>query len=85
MAVLAENEILTRVQRIITEQLGVGVRDVGPEINVRDDLCADSLDELEIIMEIEDEFEIEISDEDADRLHTVQDAVTYLLGRKVEA
>ncbi|HET8761175.1 MAG TPA: acyl carrier protein [Nitrospiria bacterium] len=67
-----------RVKKIITEQLGVDEEDVTPEANFVEDLGADSLDTVELVMAFEEEFGIEIPDEDAEKILTVQQAVDYI-------
>ncbi len=67
-----------RVKEIITEQLGVSADQVTPEASFIDDLGADSLDQVELVMALEEEFEIEIPDEDAEKMTTVRDAIEYL-------
>jgi acyl carrier protein len=67
-----------KVKKIIAEKLGVDPSDVVPQASFIDDLGADSLDLVELIMSMEEAFEIEISDEDAERLKTVQDAIDYI-------
>ncbi|MBI3607760.1 MAG: acyl carrier protein [Nitrospirae bacterium] len=67
-----------RVKKIITEQLGVDEEDVTPEANFVEDLGADSLDTVELVMAFEEEFGIEIPDEDAEKIMTVQQAVDYI-------
>ncbi|MCG0274647.1 MAG: acyl carrier protein [Thermosediminibacteraceae bacterium] len=74
-------EILDRVKRIIADQLGVDEDDVVPEASFIDDLGADSLDIVELIMAFEEEFDLEIPDEDAEKIKTVQDAVDYIKNR----
>ena len=73
MATVAE-----RVKQIVAEQLGVDEDQVVPEASFMDDLGADSLDTVELVMALEEEFDIEISDEDAEKIQTVQDAVDYI-------
>ena len=68
----------TKVQKIIEEQLGVESDRVKPEASFIDDLGADSLDIVELVMAMEEEFELEIPDEDAEKLRTVQDVMNYL-------
>ena len=75
---MAENSTFERVRGIIIDQLGVSSEDVTMEANFRDDLEADSLDLVELIMAFEEEFGGEITDEDAQRILTVGDAVTFL-------
>ena len=67
-----------RVKEIIAEQLGLEKDDIQPEASFIDDLGADSLDIVEMIMTIEDEFDVEISDEDAEKIVSVQDAINYI-------
>ena len=67
-----------RVRKIIVEQLAVAEEEVTPEASFVDDLGADSLDTVELVMALEAEFSIEISDEDAEKIKTVGDAVKYI-------
>jgi acyl carrier protein len=67
-----------RLKKIVVEQLGVDEEEVKPEASFVDDLNADSLDLVELIMSLEEEFGTEISDEDAERIRTVGDAVEYI-------
>ena len=67
-----------RVQKIVAEQLGVEEDQVTSEASFMDDLGADSLDTVELVMALEEEFDIEISDEDAEKILTVKDAVAYV-------
>jgi acyl carrier protein len=67
-----------RLKKIVVEQLGVDEEQVTPEASFVDDLNADSLDLVELIMSLEEEFGAEISDEDAEKIRTVQDAVDYI-------
>jgi acyl carrier protein len=67
-----------RMKKIVVEQLGVDEEQVTPEASFVDDLNADSLDLVELIMSLEEEFGAEISDEDAEKIRTVQDAVDYI-------
>jgi acyl carrier protein len=67
-----------RVKQIIVQQLGVDEAEVTPSASFVDDLGADSLDTVELVMAFEEAFEIEIPDEDAEKIRTVQDAVTYI-------
>lgn len=66
------------VQNVIVKQLGVPPEEIKPESKFTDDLGADSLDTVELIMAFEEKFDIEISDEDAEPIRTVQEAVDYL-------
>jgi acyl carrier protein len=67
-----------RVKKIIVDQLGVEEELVTPEASFVDDLGADSLDTVELVMALEEEFGIEIPDEDAENISTVQDAINYI-------
>ncbi len=67
-----------RVKQIVAEQLGVEEDQVTMEASFMEDLGADSLDTVELVMALEEEFDIEISDEDAEKIQTVQDAVDYI-------
>ncbi len=68
-----------RVKKIIVEQLGVNADEVNLESAFVEDLGADSLDTVELVMALEEEFETEIPDEDAEKIVTVQDAVSYII------
>ena len=79
MTELKENlDIESRVKKIIVEQLGVKPEEVVGEANFVDDLGADSLDTVELVMALEEEFECEIPDEEAEKIRTVQQAVNYI-------
>lgn len=67
-----------RVKKIIAEQLDVDADEIVPEASFVDDLGADSLDLVELVMAMEEAFDIEISDEEAEKLRTVQDAIDYI-------
>lgn len=67
-----------KVKEIIVEQLGVNESDVASDAHFVDDLGADSLDTVELVMKFEEEFDIEIPDEDAEKIQTVQDAIDYI-------
>ena len=67
-----------KVKSIIVEQLGVDANEVTPEAAFVDDLGADSLDTVELVMAFEEAFDIEIPDEDAEKIRTVQDAIDYI-------
>jgi len=71
-----------KVKKIIAEQLGVSVDDVRPEASFVEDLGADSLDLTELIMAMEEEFDIEIADEDAQKLLKVKDAMAYIESKR---
>lgn len=67
-----------KVKQIIVEQLGVDEAEVTPNASFVDDLGADSLDTVELVMAFEEAFDLEIPDEDAEKIKTVQDAVDYI-------
>lgn len=71
----------SRVKQVIARELGVSVDGIKPEASFVDDFGADSLDQLELVMAIEDEFDIEIEDKDAERVTTVQQAINYIASR----
>ena len=72
-----------RVKKIIVEELGVEEDKVKPEAKFQDDLGADSLDQVELIMRFEEEFGVEIPDEDAEKIVTVGDAINYVAEKSV--
>lgn len=74
--------IIDQVKAIIIEQLGVEEEDVKEESSFVDDLGADSLDIVELVMALEEEFELEISDEDAEKIRTVGETVKYIQEHK---
>ncbi len=67
-----------RIKGIIVEQLGIATEEVSMEASFIDDLGADSLDIVELVMAMEEEFDIEIPDEEAEKIQTIGDAVSYL-------
>jgi acyl carrier protein len=72
------SDIFERVKRIVVDRLGVDESEVTLEASFKDDLGADSLDVVELVMELEDEFDMEISDEDAEKITTVGEVVEYI-------
>jgi acyl carrier protein len=71
-------DVFKKVKEIVVEELAVSPENVTPEASFIDDLGADSLDVVELVMAFEEEFGIEISDEDAEKIETVQNAVDYI-------
>lgn len=81
---MSQEDILNKVQSIVSEQLSVDAAEVKPDANFANDLGADSLDTVELVMALEEEFDVEIPDEDAEKITTVQQAVDYI-NQKVAA
>ncbi len=75
-------EILEQVKNIIVEKLQANPSEVTEEASFVDDLGADSLDTVELVMEFEEKFSLEIPDEDAEKIRTVKDAVDYIAAKK---
>lgn len=74
-------DVVAKVKKIISEQLGVPETDVKPEASFVNDLGADSLDTVELVMALEEEFGVEIPDEDAEKIATVQNAIDYITAK----
>ncbi|MDU0810064.1 MAG: acyl carrier protein [Burkholderia sp.] len=72
------NNIEDRVKKIISEQLGIAQEEIKTESSLLNDLGADSLDTVELVMSLENEFNIEIQDEEAEKITTVQQAIDYV-------
>jgi acyl carrier protein len=79
---MATSPIETKVKSIIADQLGVGEDEIKPESSFIEDLGADSLDIVELVMAMEEEFEVEIPDEEAENIKTVGDAINYINSHK---
>ena len=79
---MSDTSIEDKVKSIIVEQLGVNEEQVVPEAKFIEDLGADSLDTVELVMAFEEEFSIEVPDEEAEKLQTVGDVVKYIDSRK---
>lgn len=80
---MADQNVEEKVKKIIVEQLGVNAEEVTKEASFIDDLGADSLDTVELVMAFEEEFDAEIPDEEAEKLRTVGDAVDYITKKLV--
>ena len=76
------SDVADKVKKIIVDQLGANADDVKPEASFVEDLGADSLDLTELIMAMEEEFDIEIAEEDAQKILKVQDAISYIESKK---
>lgn len=78
---MANTDVLDRITKVIVDRLGVDESEVKPEARFKEDLGADSLDVVELVMQLEDEFETEISDEEAEKIQTIGDAVEFIQKR----
>jgi acyl carrier protein len=78
MASEGKKEVVEKVKQLISEQLGVDEAEVTPSASFVDDLGADSLDQVELVMALEEAYDLEISDADAEKILTVQDAISYI-------
>ena len=67
-----------RIRQLIVDQLGVSAEEIRPEVSFLDDLGADSLDIVELVMAMEEEFDVEIPDDDAEKIQTIGDAFAYI-------
>ena len=79
---MSEDKVREKVKSIIVEQLGVDEAQVDDTASFVEDLGADSLDIVELVMAFEEAFDLDIPDEDAEKIATVKDAVTYIAGKK---
>ena len=79
---MSDKSIEDRVKDIIVDQLGVNADQVTPEAKFIEDLGADSLDTVELVMAFEEEFEIDVPDEEAEKLQSVGDVITFVKGAK---
>ena len=77
----SREEVSERVKEVLTEQLGIDEAEINDDASFQEDLDADSLDLVELIMELEDQFGVKISDEDAQGIQTVGQAVDYISAR----
>ncbi|HHT74383.1 MAG TPA: acyl carrier protein [Firmicutes bacterium] len=77
-----DQAIFEKVQKILVEQLGVSHEDITEDASFVEDLGADSLDVVELVMALEEEFDLKISDEDAEKIVTVRDAVEYIANQQ---
>jgi acyl carrier protein len=78
MAVAAKGEFAEKVRQLISEQLGVDEADITPSAHFIEDLGADSLDQVELVMALEEAFDLQVGDEDAEKMLTVQSAIDYV-------
>ncbi len=79
MSTVDINAISSRVRKIVSEQLGIKESELNDEASFRDDLGADSLDSVELVMALEEEFETEIPDEEAEKITTVKETIQYIV------
>jgi acyl carrier protein len=74
------NELEGRIRNLVADQLGVDVGEVTPDASILEDLGADSLDVVELVMSLEDAFDIEVEDEDVEGMRTIGDLQQYVIG-----
>jgi len=77
-----EQEVLEKVKKVVVDQLGVSEAEISKESSFVNDLGADSLDTVELVMALEEAFSTEIPDEDAEKIKTIGDTVTYIMSHK---
>jgi acyl carrier protein len=82
---MSQADIFERVKKIVVDQLSVEADTINPQSNFANDLGADSLDTVELVMALEEEFDIEIPDEAAEKITTVQEAVDYINNKVAES
>ena len=80
---LTREEVLEKIKKVVVDQLGVSESEVTPEASFIEDLGADSLDTVELVMALEEEFDAEIPDEDAEKLSTVGKTADYILSKNL--
>ncbi len=85
MSTIDVNAIKARVRKIVSEQLGIKEQELNDEASFRDDLGADSLDSVELVMALEEEFETEIPDEEAEKITTVKETIEYIVEKLEKA
>lgn len=78
---MTEQEVYEKIKAVVVEQLGVSESEVTKEASFVEDLGADSLDSVELLMALEEEFGTEISDEDSEKLKTIADTIKYISGK----
>ena len=76
---MTQEEILTKIKDLVSKQLSIDEKEITPEASFIEDLGADSLDTVELIMALEEEFDIEIPDEEAEKIKSVQNVIDYIL------
>ena len=79
---MEKDELLNKIKAIVADKLSIGEDQVTEEASFIDDLGADSLDTVELVMALEEEFETEIPDEEAEKISTVKDAIDYILAHQ---
>ena len=79
---MSQEAIYEKVRSIVAEQLSVDAGEVKPESNFQNDLGADSLDTVELVMALEEEFDIEVPDDEAEKLQAVKDVVSFITSQK---
>lgn len=85
MSTIDINAISARVRKIVSEQLGIKEQELNDDASFRDDLGADSLDSVELVMALEEEFETEIPDEEAEKIGTVKQTIEYIVEKMEKA